>query len=223
MMGTPTLSICITVKNRSRLQIDGRELRLLPNCLKALVGCLRPEDDAELVISDWHSDDWPLEEWAEAAAKPIPLRVVQVDGHFSAGRGRNVAFEHARGDVLLFLDADIIVCRELFDRGLRYTAQGMAFYPIYFHYDDPEHKTGRWLPASHGNVMLTRETFLRAGKWPELKSWGREDDMLHDAVKQLGQIVRVRLPGMVHQWHPDTLAWKNRYADPRFRQMVGAR
>jgi len=222
-MGTPTLSICITVKNRSRLQIDGRELRLLPNCLKALVGCLRPEDDAELVISDWHSDDWPLEEWAEAAAKPIPLRVVQVDGHFSAGRGRNVAFEHARGDVLLFLDADIIVCRELFDRGLRYTAQGMAFYPIYFHYDDPEHKTGRWLPASHGNVMLTRETFLRAGKWPELKSWGREDDMLHDAVKQLGQIVRVRLPGMVHQWHPDTLAWKNRYADPRFRQMVGAR
>jgi len=222
-MGTPTLSICITVKNRSRLQIDGRELRLLPNCLKALVGCLRPEDDAELVISDWHSDDWPLEEWAEAAAKPIPLRVVQVDGHFSAGRGRNVAFEHARGDVLLFLDADIIVCRELFDRGLRYTAQGMAFYPIYFHYDDPEHKTGRWLPASHGNVMLTRETFLRAGKWPELKSWGREDDMLHDAVKQLVQIVRVRLPGMVHQWHPDTLAWKNRYADPRFRQMVGAR
>ena len=217
------ISICITVKNRSRLTVDGRELRLLPNCLEAIVGCVKPEDDVELVLSDWQSEDWPLAEWAEEAARPIPLKLVPIDGYFSRGRGLNVAFEHAQGDVLLFLDTDILICRELIDRGLARAAQGDAFYPVYWQYADPHHRRGHWLPRSYGNVMFAREVFLRAGKWPELKSWGKEDDLLHDAVRKLVPVVREQLPGMRHQWHPDSFAWKNRYADPEFRDVRGGK
>jgi glycosyltransferase involved in cell wall biosynthesis len=217
------LSICITVKNRSKVEVEGRQLLLLPNCIRAVKECIRPGDAAELVISDWRSDDWPLAEWAEDAAKPIPLTLVTVDGCFSRGRGLNLAFESARGDILLFLDADILVCREVIETGLVHVAEGRAFYPIYYQYTDPDHRNGRWLPESLGNVMVARDVFLRAGRWPELKSWGREDNLLHDAIKTLVPVARERFPGMRHQWHPESFAWKNRYADPQYRNVVGAR
>ncbi|MBM4043303.1 MAG: glycosyltransferase family 2 protein [Planctomycetes bacterium] len=223
MRATAMISICITVKNRSRLVINGRELRLLPNCLEAIVGCVKPEDDAEIVISDWQSDDWPLAEWAAEAARPIPLKLVPIEGYFSRGRGLNVAFDHAQGDVLLFLDTDILICRELIDVGLQCVAAGKAFYPVYYQFTNPDHTSGKWFPSSYGNVMVAREHFLKAGRWPELKTWGREDNQLHDALRKIVPIVREVMPRMVHQWHPDSFAWKNRYANPQYGDTRGAR
>jgi glycosyltransferase involved in cell wall biosynthesis len=217
------LSICITVKNRSRVEVDGKQLLLLPNCIKSIAGCVKPEDNAELVISDWHSDDWPLEEWVEEAAKPIPVKLVTVDGCFSRGKGRNVAADNARGEILLFLDADIIISREVVAWGLKHVAAGKVFFPEYYKFGDPEGRTKTWVHGSFGNVMIRRDTFLRAGKWPELKSWGAEDNMFHEAVKRLVPTERPRPPGFYHQWHPDTLGWKDRYADPKCGGIIGAR
>lgn len=217
------ISVCITVKNRSKLEVEGRQIILLPNCIKSIVECAKPEDNLEIVIADWQSDDWPLSEWAEGAAKPIPLRLVTVDGFFSTGRGRNTAADNARGEVLLFLDADITICRELIDKGSNHVAEGRAFFPIYYQYTDLDHRGGRWLPESFGNAMVSRDVFLKAGRWPELKSWGREDDFFHDAVGRLVPVAREQLAGMRHQWHPNSLSWKNRYVDPRYKNTIGAR
>ena len=57
------LSICVTIKNRSRLSIDDNELLLFPNCVKSIVESTRKHPDCELVIADWQSEDWPLVEW----------------------------------------------------------------------------------------------------------------------------------------------------------------
>jgi glycosyltransferase involved in cell wall biosynthesis len=216
------ISICITVKNRSKLHADGRELALLPKCVESIVECVKPEDNVELVISDWHSDDWPLEEWVEEAAKPMPVKLVAVDGYFSRGRGLNIAFDNAVGDVLLFLDADMIACRGQIDKGCWHVAKGRAFFPICWKYTDPDHQHGKWIPAACGIVMIARDVFVRAGKWPELRSWGREDNQLHDAVKRIAPIVRERLPGLRHQWHPEGRAWKYQYADPECEHLEGA-
>lgn len=216
------ISICITVKNRSRVQADGGELLLLPNCIESIVECVKPEDNAELVISDWHSDDWPLEEWVGEAAKPIAVEVVTIDGYFSRGKGLNTASDHARGDVLLFLDGDVTICRELIDKGRWHVAKGRAFFPICWKYTDPGHQHGKWIPAACGIVMIARDVFVQAGKWPELKSWGREDNQLLHAVQGVVPIVREHMRGLCHQWHPDSMAWKNRYADPRCRNVLGA-
>ena len=217
------LSVCITVKNRSRVEVEGGELRLLPACIKSIAECAEPDEDIELVIADWHSDDWPLEDWAEEAARPVPLTLVTLEGYFSRGKGLNAAADAAKGDVLLFLDADMLVPRELIDKGRRYVADGKAFYPICYTEMDPDGRKGRWRASAFGNVMLSRDRFLEAGKWPELKSWGREDNSLHDAVKRLGPVVRENVPSFRHQWHPNSLGWKNRYADPRYRKRVGAK
>src|SRR5258706_9357036 len=112
------ISICVTIKNRSRLNAGGRELLLFPNCVKSIVESTRGIKDVELVVADWESTDWPLNEWLERAAGDIPVRLIEVKGAFSRGRGRNTAAAAARGDALLFLDADSILCEAVLISGL---------------------------------------------------------------------------------------------------------
>ncbi len=65
------LSICMTVKNRSRVPVDGRELMLMPNCVQSIVDSVGSGFECEIVVSDWGSDDWPLQEWLVEAAAPV--------------------------------------------------------------------------------------------------------------------------------------------------------
>ena len=81
------LSICVALKNRSLVMADGRELRLFPNCVRSIVQSLDGTLPTELVVADWDSDDWPLDEWLPEAAAGIPLRVAQIEG---ASRGAEV-------------------------------------------------------------------------------------------------------------------------------------
>src|SRR6185295_1926248 len=57
------LSICVALKNRSRVVSQGRELRLFPNCVQSITRSLNDTIPAELVVADWDSDDWPLADW----------------------------------------------------------------------------------------------------------------------------------------------------------------
>jgi glycosyltransferase involved in cell wall biosynthesis len=207
------LSICITVKNRSRVNAEGRELRLLPRCVESLAQSIPRGLDCELVVSDWRSDDWPLADWIEAAAQKLPVRVVQLEGEFCRGAGRNQAAATARGESLLFLDADVLACTTLLETGLRYAAEGTAFFPILYSFDDPAHHTGHWRDVGYGNCMLPRSLFELSGGWPEYRYWGQEDDHFFQRVKSVGQVVRQRVEGFYHQWHPDDIAWKDRCVD----------
>src|SRR5438270_1622793 len=125
------LSICVAIKNRSRVLIEGRELRLFPNCVASILKSVA-NIEAELVVADWNSDDWPLTQWIEAAAHPIPVRLVAETGSFSRGRGLNSASRAAKGDVLFFTDADSLVCPKLIDDGMGYISLRKVFFPIVF-------------------------------------------------------------------------------------------
>src|SRR3954471_21299859 len=100
----PALSVCVCLKNRARVAHDGRVLTLFPNCVRSLAeaaSAIREVGSIELVVADFHSDDWPLSEWLAAAAGALPVRVVPVDGAFSRGRGINRAVTEAASDQLL--------------------------------------------------------------------------------------------------------------------------
>ena len=96
------ISICITVKNRSRVKTGERELHLFPNCVKSIVKSFVPEIPCELVVTDWESDDWPLRGWLEEAARPIPVQIITIKGPFSRGKGRNLAAYKAKGNMIFF-------------------------------------------------------------------------------------------------------------------------
>jgi len=59
------LSICITNKNRSKVNWDyiSSPLTLFPNCIASIGEQFSIRDKVEIIITDWESDDWPLDEW----------------------------------------------------------------------------------------------------------------------------------------------------------------
>ncbi|MGH7801483.1 MAG: glycosyltransferase family 2 protein [Thermodesulfobacteriota bacterium] len=205
------ISICISVKNRSRVRVEGRELTLFPNCVKSIADSLNPVAECELVVSDWESDDWPLSEWLEDAASPIPVRIIKVRGSFSRGKGRNLAAGKAKGDKILFLDADMLLCSTVITNGIKYLAQGKAYFPVFLSYYGPEHQLGCWRHTSYGNCMILKSTYSQSDGWPEYYSWGLEDDHFFSNVSSFAHVVREEVAGFYHQWHPGDLHWKDRY------------
>ena len=205
------ISVCVTIKNRSRVKVEDRELTLFPHCVSSLVDAVGRDIRCELIVADWHSDDWPLETWLPGAAAPLALRIVQIEGAFCKGRGLNAAAAAASGDTLFFIDADALLCTELFTSGLAHVQQGHAYFPVLYSFHDAGHTTGWWRHEGYGHCMLTRAMFERAGGWPEYQSWGREDDDFAARVGAFAHVVRDEVPGFFHQWHPNDIPWKNRY------------
>jgi glycosyltransferase involved in cell wall biosynthesis len=207
------LSICVALKNRSRVIVEGRELRLFPNCVDSIRRSVGDSIPAELVIADWNSDDWPLDQWLSVAASPLPARVISLEGNFSRGRGRNAAANAALGDALLFLDADSLVCGTVIERGLDFLQEGKAYFPVLFSFHGPEHESGWWRHEGYGNCMLTREAYESAGGWPEYQSWGKEDDHFYSRVASINAAAREEVIGFYHQWHPNDVGWKDRLVE----------
>lgn len=203
-----------------------RQLHLFPRLVTSLVDATREMGCVELVVSDWKSDDWPLNTWLPQQAHPIPTRIIPVHGPFCRGRGRNVAAQHAKGDILFFLDADCLVSQELFSSGIPHVLAGKSYFPVLFSFDSSEHRAGWWRHEGFGNCIVLRDVFRQVRGWPELPTWGREDDVFHSRVAERTEIVREEVPGFYHQWHPEEIAWKDRYVDDpvinRVRQALAA-
>lgn len=207
------LSICVTVKNRSRADVDGEELLLFPKCVQSIVDAVEPGISCELVVADWHSDDWPLNEWIHEYAHPIPVNILQLEGGFSRGLGLNIAANAAKSDFLLFADTDLLLGSEVIDSGLTLLRENKAYFPILYYFNDTTHTDGWWNHYSYGNCFVTKKMFNEAGQWPEYKTWGKEDDHFYENVGKVAEVFREQSGGFFHQWHPDDLIWKNRYAE----------
>ena len=207
------LSICTTVKNRSLVRINGCELRLFPNTVASMVRAVSAAPNIELVVADWQSDDWPLSTWLARAAKSMPCRVESMVGTFSRGRGLNAAANAARGNVLLFIDADVLINEAVVRRGLDMVDKNQAYFPILYAYNGPEHRSGRWMDSGFGNCMLSKSTFTAVGGWPEYNSWGAEDDDFYARVAAATAVTREPVEGFFHQWHPDDIDFKNQYGE----------
>ena len=125
----PMLSVCVSLKNRSRIVHEQHELTPFPRFVQSLAAAA--EDLAvELVVVDYQSDDWPLELWLKNAAGSMPVRVISQDGDFSRGEGINLAVRAAGSDRLFLCDADMLVTAEVLVRGMEVMDQGAAFFPL---------------------------------------------------------------------------------------------
>jgi glycosyltransferase involved in cell wall biosynthesis len=198
------LSICTTLKNRSRVETEHGLLHLFPDFVASLRDLLIPEDDAELVVSDWASTDWPLRMWLDEASGELPVQIVNIQEskRFSRGAGLNGAALAAEGDTLLFLDVDMRIPRALLDRGHAVVQEGGVFFPVCRYYLDPDHTEGDWAEAGLGCAMIKAQTFAAIGGWPVFWEWGYADTVLYSEISKRFPVVREKVEGFVHVWHP---------------------
>ncbi len=200
------LSICITTFNRSKVLLpNNRYLNLLPNCLESIASSVRSEDNIEVIISDFGSTDWILEEWVGSVLKNIPFRIVQVKEVFNKGRGRNIAADCANGNYLFFLDADMVIDRNVLEKGLQFLKHKEVYFPMCFYYLNGEHTKGFWCQGK-GNVFISKELFNEAGKWPCPPKYINnldEDLLFFKWVKQTkAKTVVEKEENFFHQYHP---------------------
>jgi len=201
------ISICITNKNRSKIISDDRIIYLLPDCINSIRDIIE-DNNIELVISDWMSTDWPVADWIEQKAPDIPIHIIDIDCEdgFSAGYGRNTAAKKANGDLLFFIDADVLLNRASFSECLCVTKKKRVCFPK-INYELLYNSHHYRLHTGAGNVLIRKELFEQAGKWPEYWSYGFEDIEFAENVKKITNELPTSQTPMIHQWHPGQYGW----------------
>jgi glycosyltransferase involved in cell wall biosynthesis len=186
------ISICIPVKNRAE------------NLLRCIESIYKLSGDIEVVIADNNSTDINFEDLGGPYGKlekTHPTKIVFWDGDWSTGRAKNVAAETSTGDILFFLDADLVLLQSAIDRILAFVPLGWVYAPIMWMQNE-DRVTGDWATNSYGQVAVTREQWENH-KWVEWTSYGADDNMFIEPYGTQGtdNLLRDTLSGFVHLWH----------------------
>ncbi|QVL51629.1 MAG: glycosyltransferase family 2 protein [Cyanobium sp. M30B3] len=207
------LSVVIPTYNR---------LPILRQCLQALERqhLEPPLADYEVVVVDDGSTDATVT-WLEAAtaACELPhLRLIQ-QAHGGPAQGRNRGVEAARGDVIVFIDSDLVVgphfllchARSLEADWRRWGNRLSFTYGAVVNTADFHNPTGErhklrdlsWAYFATGNVAIERALLERAGLFDTaFHLYGWEDLELGERLRLLG-VRLVRCPAAVgYHWHP---------------------
>lgn len=224
-----TVSLIYSVSNRSRVPEAGD---LFVHAAQSAVAAARKVKasgiQCELVVVDWASTDLPLDDWLFDLSDDIPIRKVQAEPPHCLGRGRNLGATFATGDILFFLDADMLVSAKALEAAVDTASQGRVYMPVVYAMGQGG-TSGCWRglsgSATHpggtgscGNLALPRWLWDASGGWSEqIIGWGPEDQEFRDRMlAKSWPITRTNTPGLVHQWHPP--AGDN----PQFRRGVFA-
>lgn len=213
--GKYDLSICVAIKNRSKVHRRSLVLNLFPLCIESIVKSAPSFDGSiELVVADYSSDDLPLSDWLHKAVNGFVLKIetLSKEKPFSRGEGLNTAARASSGKTLFFLDADMIVCPAVLQRAREVAEKGEAYFPICWSFKTPDHNSGWWRKSGFGNCALSYKVFQSVGGWDQFPTWGAEDALLRKRVENKTSIVREEVDGFQHQWHPNGLTWKNQHA-----------
>ncbi|MFZ9147349.1 MAG: glycosyltransferase family 2 protein [Vulcanococcus sp.] len=205
------LSVVIPTYNR---------LPILKKCLRALEQqrLEAPIRAYEVVVVDDGSTDETVN-WLRNHAADFPhVRLVQQD-HGGPAEGRNRGVEHAQGDVIVFIDSDLVVTETFLLSHARQLEQSwqqrgdrLCFtYGAVINtanFDDPTSEPHKlrdlsWAYFATGNVAIDRQVLESSGLFDtRFRLYGWEDLELGERLRRMG-VVLVRCPQAVgYHWHP---------------------
>lgn len=214
-MANDILSICITVKNRSKVDWECLDstLTLLPDCIESIGRLYSKKDKVEIVISDWNSTDWKLSDWMPQLCQN-PYKIIPIDKEgFSKGYGINQAVKHAMGDTIFVLDADMLLySREIITAGMSIVNRGGVYFPIPKYMVNPN--GGFRYTCGVGNMIIDKKMFTDFGGLPEYYRFGFEDSDFFHILEEKGiRVVSKPTDRLIHPYHPQSLAFKEQFID----------
>jgi len=193
---------------------------ILEKCLLALEQQALPSEVEAyevIVVDDGSTDGTPT--WLKDEVSRFPhVRMVEQE-HGGPAEGRNRGVDHARGDVIVFIDSDLVVTESFLAchaRALRRCWQRrgdrLCFtYGAVINTANFEHPTTEphklqdlsWAYFATGNVAIDREVLERSGLFDVgFRLYGWEDLELGERLRQMG-VELVKCPEAVgYHWHP---------------------
>jgi glycosyltransferase involved in cell wall biosynthesis len=205
------LSVVIPTYNR---------LPILQKCLTALEQqrLEPPLQGFEVVLVDDGSTDDTVH-WLDIHAPAFPhVRLIRQQ-HGGPAEGRNRGVEHARGDVIVFIDSDLVVTPTFLishgralERHWRQRGDRLCFtYGAVINTADFENPTREphkptdlsWAYFATGNVAIDRQVLEESGLFDTaFRLYGWEDLELGERLRRMG-VRLVRCPEAVgYHWHP---------------------
>ena len=205
------LSVVIPTYNR---------LPILQKCLRALEAQRldEPVQGFEVVLVDDGSSDDTVA-WIQQNGADLPHVRLICQEHGGPAEGRNRGVDAARGDVIVFIDSDLVVAdgflmahADALQRSWQHQGNRLCFtYGAVINtanFEDPtseRHKLrdASWAYFATGNVAIDRDVLERAGLFDTaFRLYGWEDLELGERLRQLG-VRLVRCPQAVgYHWHP---------------------
>ena len=193
---------------------------ILEKCLQALEH-QDPSGEIEhyevVVVDDGSSDGTP--DWLRQQADRFPHVHLVEQQHGGPAEGRNRGVDHAKGDVIVFIDSDLVVTSSFLAshaRSLsrRWNQMGNRLCFTYgavintANFDQPTSERHKlrdlsWAYFATGNVAIDREVLERSGLFDlGFRLYGWEDLELGERLRQMG-VELVKCPEAVgYHWHP---------------------
>ena len=116
--------------------------RDLPECLSAVKAAAKKHDSEIIVVDDASTDDTP------AVAASMGVRVLRLEKNSGPGAARNFGARRATGDILFFVDADVVLAPDALDRVVNVLGSHPEFAAVFGSYDVR--------PRAHGLVSQYR-------------------------------------------------------------------
>ena len=193
---------------------------ILEKCLLALErqqACPEIDRYEVVVVDDGSTDGTP--DWFRGAAERFPhVRLIE-QSHGGPAEGRNRGVDHAHGDVIVFIDSDLVVTESFLschasslvrsweERGDRLCfTYGAVVNTANFEQPTAERHKLRdlsWAYFATGNVAIAKEVLQRAGLFDTgFRLYGWEDLELGERLRRMG-VQLIKCPAAVgYHWHP---------------------
>lgn len=195
---------------------------ILTKCLDALERQQVPEEldngGYEVVVVDDGSTDGTVE-WLKAETEQYPHVRLFEQAHQGPSAARNLGVEQAQGDIIIFIDSDLVVTEVFLSAHLDALRQGkrtlrsdrLFTYGRVINtanFDNPTAEPFKVTDYSAayfatGNVAIARKWLLQAGLFDTgFQLYGWEDLELGVRLKKLG-LTLIKCPAAVgYHWHP---------------------
>ena len=193
---------------------------ILEKCLLALEqqqACPLIDRYEVVVVDDGSTDGTP--DWLRQNASRFPhVRLIE-QSHGGPAEGRNRGVDHAQGDVIVFIDSDLVVTDSFLschagslvsswaERGDRLCfTYGAVVNTANFEQPTAERHKLRdlsWAYFATGNVAIDKEVLQRAGLFDTgFRLYGWEDLELGERLRRMG-VKLIKCPAAVgYHWHP---------------------
>ncbi len=176
--------------------------------LKQTLPRMLQQAHAEVIVVDYGCPDGTAS-WLNAAHPEVRVVRVDDDPGFNASRARNKGAEQARGEILFFVDADIILLSDL-GAWIKEKAEASNYYLAWPNISNVE-----------GTAIIYKSDFFKVGGYDEAYTgWGGEDRDLYQYLDKY-LVARNRFPSELVEplAHSDADRLKYSATDSRLAQV----